>query len=108
MGENQKSIDGVLEKLALITDATQELFPDGKSLILFELNEDDFKKVQNNFRRIDITHKRFTVDISGVEVVFIVENTMSEILKTEPPKKTIAQKIKESLFGKSSKSTVKN
>lgn len=108
MGENQKSIDGVLEKLALITDATQELFPDGKSLILFELNEDDFKKVQNNFRRIDITHKRFTVDISGVEVVFIVENTMSEILKTETPKKTIVQKIKESLFGKSSKSTVKN
>ena len=108
MGENQKSIDGVLEKLALITDATQELFPDGKSLILFELNEDDFKKVQNNFRRIDITHKRFTVDISGVEVVFIVENTMSEILEIETPKRTLVQKIKESLFRKSSKSTVKN
>lgn len=106
MGESKKSIDGILEKLAMITDATQELFPYGKSLILFELNEDDFKKVQNNFRQIDKTHKKFTVDISGVEVVFIIENTLNEVLEKKQPKKTIFQNIKERLFRKSGKSTV--
>ena len=38
MGKNQKSVDGVIEKLALITDGIQTLFPNGKSFIVFELN----------------------------------------------------------------------
>ena len=42
MGKNQKSVDGVIEKLALITDGIQTLFPNGKSFIVFELNYEDF------------------------------------------------------------------
>jgi len=41
MEEDKTSIDGILEKLALITDATQKLFPYGKTLIVFELDEED-------------------------------------------------------------------
>jgi hypothetical protein len=97
MGENQKSNDGILEKLALITDATQTLFPEGKSLILFELDYEDFKKVQTNFRKIDQQNKKFTIDISGVEVVFILEGYMEEKKEekiTEPlPKRTVFQKL---------------
>ena len=36
MDENKKSIDGIIEKLALITDSTQALFPEGKSALIFE------------------------------------------------------------------------
>lgn len=96
MGEDQKSNDGILEKLALITDATQTLFPDGKSLILFELDYEDFKKVQTNFRKIDQQNKRFTIDISGVEVVFILEGYIEEKKEkvTEPlPKRNVIQKL---------------
>ena len=53
MEEDKKSVDGVLENLALITDAMQTLFPEGKMICVFELSDDDFKKVQNNFRKID-------------------------------------------------------
>jgi hypothetical protein len=108
MEEDKTSIDGILEKLALITDATQKLFPYGKTLIVFELDEEDFKKVQKNFRKIDHTHKKFTVDISGVEVVFILENTidLKIEIEVERPKK-FWEKLKDILFRKSSVSTVK-
>ena len=106
MEEDKKSDIGILEKLAMITDATQELFPNGKSLILFELEEEDYKKVQQYFRKIDSTHKKFVVDISGVEVVFILENSIGETPKIEIPKKSIFQKFFTYLFRKSSVSTI--
>ena len=88
MEENKKSIDGVLENLALITDAMQTLFPDGKMICVFELNDEDFKKVQKNFRKIDHGHKKFSIDMSGVEHVFIHEDSvMFPIEEPKEPKK---------------------
>jgi len=107
MEENSKSTDGVLEKLTMITDATQQIFPNGKSLIIFELETNDFKKVQDHFRKIDINHKKFVVDISGVEVVFILENSMQDEEKVEETK-SFWKSIKTKLFGKGSKSPIKN
>jgi hypothetical protein len=92
MEENQKSIDGILENLALITDGMQTLFPNGKMICVFELNDKDFKKVQNNFRKIDRGHKKFSIDMSGVEHVFIHEDSVmfpvEEPKKEERPKQT--------------------
>lgn len=91
MEEDKKSVDGVLENLALITDAMQTLFPEGKMICVFELNDIDFKKVQNNFRKIDRGHKKFSIDMSGVEHVFIHEDSVDysfeEPKKEEPIKK---------------------
>jgi len=84
MEENKKSVDGILENLALITDAMQTLFPEGKMICVFELNDEDFKKVQKNFRKIDQIHKKFSIDMSGVEHVFIHEDTV--MFPTETPK----------------------
>ena len=99
MEEGKKSVDGVLENLALITDALQTLFEDGKMICVFELNDDDFKKVQSNFRKIDNQHKKFSIDISGVQHVFIHEeiaNQKYDNIVEEPkvePKKTIREKL---------------
>lgn len=76
MEENYKSIDGIIDKLALISDAVESLFPEGKSAVVFQLNNDDFKKVQNNFREIDRNHKQFKIDISGVEFIFLEETSL--------------------------------
>ena len=78
MEENYKSIDGVIEKLALISDAVESLFPEGKSAVVFKLDDDDFKKVQNNFREIDRGHKMFKIDISGVEFIFLLETSLTD------------------------------
>jgi hypothetical protein len=93
MEEDKKSVDGVLENLALITDAMQTLFPEGKMICVFELNDDDFKKVQNNFREIDRGYKKFSIDMSGVEHVFIHEDSVDysfEDPKKEEPKKKLS------------------
>jgi hypothetical protein len=78
MEENYKSIDGIIEKLALVSDAVDSLFPDGKSAVVFQLKNEDFKKVQNNFREIDSNHKQFKIDISGVEFIFLEETSLTD------------------------------
>lgn len=99
MEEGKKSVDGVLENLALITDALQTLFENGKMICVYELTDEDFKKVQSNFRKIDNQHKKFSIDISGVQHVFIHEEIQNqkyenivENIKVKP-KKTIRQKL---------------
>jgi hypothetical protein len=78
MAESQKSIDGIIEKLAIVSDAVDDLFPSGRKAVVFELKEDDFKKVQNNFREIDRTHKQFKIDISGTEFIFLLDELLSD------------------------------
>ena len=78
MEENSKSIDGIVEKLALIVDATDDLFPEGKMAVVFQLNETDFKRVQDNFREIDRGHKEFKIDISGTEFIFLQETLLTD------------------------------
>ena len=87
MAENQESTPNIIENLALVTDAMQTMFPDGKIICVYELNDDDFKKVQENFRKIDHHHKRFSIDISGLEHVFIHEDFQEDEVKQEEPKK---------------------
>jgi hypothetical protein len=75
MEENQKSIDGIIEKLAMIVDAADELFPNGKMLLAFELNEVEFKKVQENFRDIDKGFKQFKIEMSGNDIMFLLDES---------------------------------
>ena len=103
MEENKESVIGVMEKLAMITDATQSLFPNGKSVLVFELPENDFREVQKNFREIDRDFTKFKIDISGVEVIFVLENSYEEQTPIEEP---IAVK-KESWFKRLMKGSLK-
>jgi hypothetical protein len=75
MAENQKSIDGIIEKLAMIVDASDELFPYGKMLLAFELKETEFKKVQENFREIDKSFKQFKIEMSGNDIMFLLDES---------------------------------
>lgn len=78
MAENQKSIDGIIEKLAIIAEASDELFPDGRKAMVFELKIKDFKRVQNNFRQVDQSHKQFKIDISGIEFIFLLDELLTD------------------------------
>jgi hypothetical protein len=78
MDENQKSDIGIMEKLALIADGLDNIFPDGTTSILFSLNKKDFKTVQNNFREVDRGFKQFKIDMSGVEMLFISDELLQD------------------------------
>ena len=68
---------GTVEKLALIADSMQKLFS-GKSLIVFELKEPEYRNVMEHFKDIEQSHKKFTIDISGTDFIFILDETNDE------------------------------
>ena len=76
MAENKKDDLGTLEKLALIADSVQTLFS-GKGTIIFELPKGEYSSVINHFREVDRYHKQFTIDISGTDFVFILNEEKS-------------------------------
>lgn len=81
MAETNKSIDGVIEKLALLADGLQTLFPDGVMAVAMELKYDDYKKVQKNFRDVDQNFKQFKIDMSGVEFMFLLKDgSLSDVV----------------------------
>ena len=72
MAENQKSSE-FLSKLALIADAAQTLI-NGKTTLVFELKDDEFKTALNVFEAGDATEKNeFKVEISGTDFIFILD-----------------------------------
>jgi hypothetical protein len=77
MDENKENL-GVIEKLALLADAMETIFPSGKQLVVFQLNQQDYKSVQTHFRTIDHHHKQFKIDMSGVEMVFILNESLTD------------------------------
>jgi hypothetical protein len=86
MAKIEESVVGDLEKLALITDGIQNVFPDGVGVIVFELKPHDYYRVKNNFKQLNTKEDRFKIDISGVEVIFILEGSIeTEIKKEEKP-----------------------
>jgi hypothetical protein len=78
MAENQNTTFGTIEKLALLADSMQKLFK-GKSLVVFELKEREYRDVMENFKDIDQSHKKFTIDISGTDFIFILEEDDEDV-----------------------------
>jgi hypothetical protein len=72
MAENKNNTFGEIEKLALIAESVQTLFS-GKGTIIFELPKGEYSSVINHFREIDRYHKQFSIDISGTEFHFILD-----------------------------------
>jgi hypothetical protein len=72
MAEVQKSFDGYLEKLALISEAIDELY-NGKKIIVLQLNREEFVRMRDVIKGIDESKNEFKIDISGIEFVFILD-----------------------------------
>lgn len=75
MEENKNGFEDVLTNLALIVDGVQTLFPKSKSVLIYELNQNDFNSVKSNFRNLKIDDYEIKIDISGSEIIFILENS---------------------------------
>jgi hypothetical protein len=72
MEETKNNTLGTIEKLALIAESVQTLFS-GKGTIVFELPKGEYSSVINHFREVDRHHKQFSMDISGTEFHFILD-----------------------------------
>lgn len=77
MAENTQGVSKLVERMALFTEAIDEMFPTAKKIVLIELPIQDFRLTQLNFGNTDLDAKQFRVDISGLEFVFIQDGLLN-------------------------------
>lgn len=77
MEENPEVIYGLIERMALVSDAIDSLFVNGKKVIVIELNKFDFEHTKRQFKNVDSTLKQFKIDISGIEFIFISDELLN-------------------------------
>lgn len=79
MAKNNKGVNQLIEKLAILADQADSLFLNSKKIIVFELNKEDFQLAR---KQLDISNqelKRFNIDISGVEILFIEDELLKVV-----------------------------
>lgn len=76
MAKNKEGINGLIQKLAQVSDDLSKIYPNSKSVVVFSLNETDFNntKIQvNNFGDMN----QFKIDISGIEFIFLRDELLN-------------------------------
>jgi hypothetical protein len=73
MATNKESINGLIEKLALVSDEIGKIFPESRSVVLNQ-KDFDFSKTQvDNFSNTN----QFKIDISGIEFIFLRDELLN-------------------------------
>ena len=77
MENNNEVIYGLIERMALVSDAIDSLFSNGKKVIVIELNRFDFEQTKRQFKNVDPKLNQFKIDISGIEFIFILDELLN-------------------------------
>lgn len=77
MEKNTEVIYGLIERMALVSDAIDSLFSNGKKVIVIELNKFDFEQTKRQFKNVDLNLNQFKIDISGIEFIFILDELLN-------------------------------
>ena len=76
MATNKESINGVIEKLALISEGLVDILPNAKAVVVYSLNNEDF-----NFMKAQVNdfsdNEQFKIDISGTEFIFLKDELLN-------------------------------
>lgn len=71
MEKNTEVYDNLMGKLALLADGVEQLFPKSKGMIVFELEPVEFIKTKVLLTKQQTNIDKFTLDISGVNIIFL-------------------------------------
>jgi hypothetical protein len=77
MENNSQVIYGLIERMALVSDAIDSLFVNGRKMIVIELNKFDFEQTKRQFKNVDLNLSQFKIDISGIEFIFISDELLN-------------------------------
>jgi len=77
MVKNKEGINGFIENLAILSEKVGEIFPNGKSVVVYSLNNEDFSFVRNQVNNFDQNTKQFKIDISGIEFIFLRDELLN-------------------------------
>lgn len=81
MEKNNKGVNWLMEKFALISESVSNLYPNGKSVIVFSLNKQDFDNTKLQANIIGDTNQ-FKIDISGTEFIFLRDELLNNVEDT--------------------------
>ena len=78
MAETEENNIGLITKIALLADAVEQVFPNGKGAVVFELNEDDFNRAKKELLVPSPDLNQFKVDMSGTEIIFLKDGLLND------------------------------
>jgi hypothetical protein len=76
MAKTKEGVNGLIEKFAELSDEISKIYPNGKSVVVFSLTDDDYFSTRaqvNDFTSND----QFKIDISGIEFIFLREKLLN-------------------------------
>lgn len=79
MEKNNKGVNGLIEKLAVLSDEVGKVFPKGKSVVVYSLTDEDFNFVKTQVGNYDSSTKQFKIDISGIEFIFLKDELLNDV-----------------------------
>lgn len=77
MATNKEGINGIIQKMALVSDGLSDILPDAKVVVVYSVNDKDFNFIKtqvNDFSNQD----QFKIDISGTEFIFLKETLLNK------------------------------
>ena len=77
MAKNKEGINGMIEKLAIISEGLFDILPNAKSVVVFSLNETDFTSMKTQVNDFS-NNQQFKIDISGIEFIFLNDKLLNK------------------------------
>lgn len=77
MEKTKDDINGLLGQFALISNSLYDIFPNGKSVVVFSLNKEDFDYAKAQVNNFNKDNSQFKVDISGIEFIFLRDELLN-------------------------------
>jgi hypothetical protein len=77
MEKTKDDINGLLGQFALISNSLYDIFPNGKSVVVFSLNKEDFDYAKAQVNNLNKDNSQFKVDISGIEFIFLRDELLN-------------------------------
>lgn len=77
MGKNKEGINGIIQKLAMVSENLYDFLPEAKSVVVFSLNEKDFQMMKTQVNDFS-SNEQFKIDISGIEFIFLSDKLLSK------------------------------
>lgn len=78
MAKDKEGVNRLIAKLALLSDELGNIFPNGKSVVVFSLNDNDFGNVKLQLNDFTPTNQ-LKIDISGIEFIFLSDVLLNNV-----------------------------
>jgi len=76
MAKNKEGVNGLIQKMALVSEGLTEILPNSKIAVIYSLDESDFNMMKLQVNDFSDT-TQFKIDISGTEFIFLKETQLS-------------------------------